>query len=336
MAGAGARPVHKDSIIVHLNEIGGESQQYSWAEASSMGLIQNEILVYNRFANGYYTLNTPTNIVMGFWIGVVASSYAGTHTIGFEFPRHFIHPTGGREANDLAYDWGFTLNNLIFGFSDLASDGYDGFDIVSPPIPPIYGVYMRINNEEWESPLGDSYLSDIRNSIGDDNMAEYSVKFVGTGDYEINTELYDLPDSLVVTLHLGDELYDLTSNPLVTISVVNGQTGTVSVAPAGTLSNDMDATIPQIFALHQNYPNPFNPTTSISYDLPKNEFVSINVFDLMGREVKTLVKKEQVAGFRSVKWDATNNLGQPVSAGMYIYTIQAGEFRQTKKMVLLK
>ena len=98
----------------------------------------------------------------------------------------------------------------------------------------------------------------------------------------------------------------------------------------------MDATIPQIFALHQNYPNPFNPTTSISYDLPKNEFVSINVFDLMGRKVKTLVNKEQIAGFRTVKWDATNNTGHPVSAGMYIYTIQAGGFRQTRKMVLLK
>ena len=56
----------------------------------------------------------------------------------------------------------------------------------------------------------------------------------------------------------------------------------------------------------------------------------------MGRELKTLVNKEQVAGFRSVKWDATNNLSQPVSAGMYIYTIQAGNFRQTKKMILLK
>ena len=94
--------------------------------------------------------------------------------------------------------------------------------------------------------------------------------------------------------------------------------------------------LPFEFQLQQNYPNPFNPTTSISYDLPKNEFVSINVFDLMGREVKTLVNKEQVAGFRSVKWDATNNLSQPVSAGMYIYTIQAGNFRQTRKMVLLK
>ena len=96
------------------------------------------------------------------------------------------------------------------------------------------------------------------------------------------------------------------------------------------------AFMPHSFSLSQNYPNPFNPTTSISYDLPKNEFVSINVFDLMGREVKTLVNKNQVAGFRSVQWNATNNLGQPVSAGVYIYTIQSGEFRQTKKMVLLK
>ena len=67
---------------------------------------------------------------------------------------------------------------------------------------------MRINNEEWNSPLGNSYLSDIRNSIGDDNIAEYEVKFVGTGDYEINTEHFNVPDSLVVTLHLGDESYD--------------------------------------------------------------------------------------------------------------------------------
>lgn len=94
--------------------------------------------------------------------------------------------------------------------------------------------------------------------------------------------------------------------------------------------------MPQSFSLSQNYPNPFNPITSISYDLPENEFVSINVFDLMGRKVKTLVNKNQVAGFRSVQWNATNNLGQPVSAGMYLYTIQAGAFRQTRKMVLLK
>ena len=93
---------------------------------------------------------------------------------------------------------------------------------------------------------------------------------------------------------------------------------------------------PDRFALHQNYPNPFNPTTQIRYDLPQSEFVSISIYDVMGRKIKSLINSVQEAGYRSITWNATNDLGQPVSAGMYIYTIQAGEFRQTKKMVLLK
>jgi hypothetical protein len=102
--------------------------------------------------------------------------------------------------------------------------------------------------------------------------------------------------------------------------------------------------IPDVFALHQNYPNPFNPVTTISYDLPEVAQVVISIYDIMGREVKTLVNLEQIAGFKSVVWDATNNMGQPVSAGMYLYRItalqqnggQAGSFHQVKKMVLLK
>jgi len=64
--------------------------------------------------------------------------------------------------------------------------------------------------------------------------------------------------------------------------------------------------------------------------------VSIMIYDIMGRKVKTLVNKSQNAGFKVTIWDATNDLGQPVSAGIYLYTIQAGDFRQTRKMVLLK
>jgi len=88
--------------------------------------------------------------------------------------------------------------------------------------------------------------------------------------------------------------------------------------------------------LHQNHPNPFNPTTSLRYDLPKDGIVNIAVYDMMGRVVKTLVNSSQTAGFKSVQWNATNDRNEPVSAGLYLYTIQAGEFRQTKKMVLLK
>jgi hypothetical protein len=94
--------------------------------------------------------------------------------------------------------------------------------------------------------------------------------------------------------------------------------------------------VPTIFALHQNYPNPFNPTTQISYDLPEASRVRISIHDLMGREIRTMINSEQTAGFKNLQWNATDNSGQPVSAGMYIYTIQAGEFRSTKKMLLLK
>ena len=85
-----------------------------------------------------------------------------------------------------------------------------------------------------------------------------------------------------------------------------------------------------------NYPNPFNPITTLRYDLPEDAFVRITVYDMLGKVVSNLLNTNQSSGNKSVQWNATNNQGQPVSAGLYLYTIQAGEFRQTKKMVLLK
>jgi hypothetical protein len=90
------------------------------------------------------------------------------------------------------------------------------------------------------------------------------------------------------------------------------------------------------FTLSQNYPNPFNPVTAIHYDLPEDALVNITIYDMMGRIAKTMVNSRQNAGFKSIQWNATNNAGQPVSAGLYLYTIQAGSFRQTRKMILLK
>ena len=94
--------------------------------------------------------------------------------------------------------------------------------------------------------------------------------------------------------------------------------------------------IPTVFALHQNYPNPFNPITTLRYDLPEQGFVTITIYDMLGREIKSLVNTAQEAGFKSVTWNATNDHGKPVSAGVYLYQIQAGDYISTNKMVLLK
>jgi hypothetical protein len=94
--------------------------------------------------------------------------------------------------------------------------------------------------------------------------------------------------------------------------------------------------IPNKIFLHQNYPNPFNPVTTLRYDLPENMPVTIVIYDMLGIRVKTLINQTQNAGHRSVIWDTTNDYGKPVSAGIYLYQIQTGEYIQTRKMVLLK
>ena len=102
------------------------------------------------------------------------------------------------------------------------------------------------------------------------------------------------------------------------------------------MSSENESLLPAEFALHQNYPNPFNPQTRIRYDLPENSMVNITVYDMLGREVKTLVNQVQNAGFKSIIWDATNDYGKAISAGIYLYQIQAGDYIHTQKMVLLK
>ena len=107
----------------------------------------------------------------------------------------------------------------------------------------------------------------------------------------------------------------------------------LNVANSGTLNGNQ---IPLSFSLHQNYPNPFNPLTSIKYDLPNISMVNISVYNMMGRKVKTLVNGIQNPGFKTVQWNAKNELNSPVSAGLYIYTIKADGFKETKRMILLK
>lgn len=94
--------------------------------------------------------------------------------------------------------------------------------------------------------------------------------------------------------------------------------------------------IPKEFALKHNYPNPFNPTTTIKVELPKTSDVRMEIYNVLGQKVKTLVNKTMKAGYHKVVWDGRNDYGTRVSSGMYIYIIKAGDFIAKHKMVLLK
>lgn len=93
-----------------------------------------------------------------------------------------------------------------------------------------------------------------------------------------------------------------------------------------------DENIPKVFALKQNFPNPFNPSTTIEFSIPKAEFVELKIFDISGKEFQTLVSDNMSAGTYQYDWQATDH----VASGIYYYVIKAGEFSDTKKLVLLK
>jgi len=150
--------------------------------------------------------------------------------------------------------------------------------------------------------------------------------FEGEGNINIDP-LFCNPDS--IDFNLTEE------SPCIGAGQYGVNMGAFGVGCNETLSSSSNL-IPSKFVLYQNYPNPFNPNTNIRYDLPNNDLVNFTIYDLMGRVVKTMQNSQQNAGYKTIQWNATNDAGTPVSAGIYLYMIQAGELRQTKKMILIK
>ena len=94
--------------------------------------------------------------------------------------------------------------------------------------------------------------------------------------------------------------------------------------------------LPDKFQLLQNYPNPFNPQTTIRFQLPKAAATRISIYNMLGQEVKRIVDRQMEPGYHEVLWDGRNEAGMQVGSGVYYYRIEAGEFRDTKKMAMLR
>jgi len=157
-------------------------------------------------------------------------------------------------------------------------------------------------------------------------------------------------DSVAVELSAGDST---ACGVLIWINGVEG-TGTVqidlfdlqnidehiivdlNIYTDSTVGIDINSVFPKQIVLYPAFPNPFNPVTILRYNLPKDGLVNITIHDMMGRIVRTLENSKQAAGFKSIQWNATNDAGQTVSAGLYLFSINSRDFRQTKKIIFLK
>ncbi len=155
------------------------------------------------------------------------------------------------------------------------------------------------------------------------------------GELEVKSPHESLSISYDILIEAGEHMnWVLTSDN--GKNYILEEAGEITVPSAERFILSRKPVIPVTFALHQNFPNPFNPITTLRYDLPEDNFVTLSIYDMLGRQVILLVNTTQEAGFKSIKWDARNRIGKQVSAGVYLYRIEAGEFVKTKKMVLLK
>jgi choice-of-anchor B domain-containing protein len=119
-----------------------------------------------------------------------------------------------------------------------------------------------------------------------------------------------------------------TNNPTETI--------TVNLVVESVTGISDNANIPDVYALGENYPNPFNPSTSIPYQLPQPGDVRIEIYNMLGQKVKTLVNNKKEPGYYTASWEGLNDNGFQVSSGIYLYRIEAGEFSSVRKMILMK
>lgn len=157
------------------------------------------------------------------------------------------------------------------------------------------------------------------------------------GHQDIVMPYQGLNDSTtIVTLSWNGSDYDTTEtmirNPKAWgLRILEADIGT------GIRSKELAIITPNDYKLEQNYPNPFNPTTTIRFSLPVKNQVTLAVYDMLGREVKTLIANQQFSkGSYEISWDGTNNFGAKVASGNYIYTLKFGNFQISKKMTLLK
>lgn len=240
----------------------------------------------------------------------------------------FITVTDGRDESRI----------LSFGVDPQATDGIDAIlgEALLPPFPPL-GVFeaqmfLPANNFNGT----EASYSDYRNG---------SSPFSGDKEYRLRYQRGE-GDSILIYWELPQQitgrLQDIITGTLVDVSISG--TGSYQVLNPDaiqslkltiTYNNATDVESknlsPEDFALMQNYPNPFNPNTKIQYSIGSNQVVQLKVYDVLGKEIITLVNSEQPAGTYKVNFDSKG-----LTSGIYFYTINAGIYSETKSMILMK
>lgn len=333
-------PLPVDSLVFAR----GDSAK-AYADAVALGWIATGVQEYDNGTGSYASTDT-LGIWQGAWLGVIEEDVQLIVT-----PP--MLPAVGSDANAaqdspseyrLPRDWQVNIiaegthaqdRSLTFGVKPDASEGFDlRYDEPKPPVPP-GGKYVQafFMHPDWVPILGSRFTSDIQSPEGRKAWTFYvsaSELMDITLSWNIDQILRDVPDS--VKLELSDtrsgERIDMKTASSYEFSTKEARLFTINTTVLGA---NEDREMPTTFSLKQAYPNPFNPSTTLEYTLPEAVHVSLRIYNTLGEEVHTIVDEFKGAGYYSVLVDMND-----LPSGVYMYRLQAGEFSEVKRMVLVR
>ena len=288
------------------------------------GMVRNEsddgvmahIMAFNISGNHFNRYRTVTDTLGNYSL----SNLVPAEYILLAVPKEGYIPTFFRYDSQPTIKW-FNADSVVVNSEGMVTDinfivhsyNFEGFASVT-------GVVKDESGNDINGAI--IFATDNNNTVCSYAISNSSGQFVlggfEPGTYKIMSEKFG---------YNSNQIYNVTLDYNTNIS----KNVSFTLKSDNVTSTEEGRTIIKGYILNQNYPNPFNPTTIITYSLPRESFVQIKVFNVLGNEIETLVNKEEPEGTYEVTWNATN-----LPSGVYFYQLKVGDFVQTKKMMLLK
>ncbi len=307
------------------------------------GVFKDEVAKYNYNLSRFDGNQISSTLLESCHILVISSPQTSISASEIEAVKDFISKGGSllliSDAGGLPHGFNNLTQtfNITFGTKPIASlepewdpQSFIASEISQHPITDNVKYFhtnwsSKLNLENEAKPLikcgADCWVDENSNGIKDLNEESGPLTLVALSTFG---------DGKVVCISddaFHDSMIELANNKKLISNIIKFLVPTILVS----INEDNTKIIPENYSLYQNYPNPFNPSTTIRYSLPKSGFVQLKVYDVLGREVASLVNKEQTSRNYKVEFNASN-----LTSGIYFYRLQSGSFTETKKLILLR
>lgn len=207
--------------------------------------------------------------------------------------------------------------------------------VIFDPADSVYKMWYTGGNGDWDGHIGYATALVSYDALFEYDQGSLTVQFSDKSIGIVTAWLWEFGDDSISTDRNPTHIYNEEGTYTVTLAVSgpygsDSFTQNVTVTVVGLFEIE-DIFVPGDYVLRQNYPNPFNPSTTIEFSIPKSEFVTLKIYNLLGQKVATLVSEKLNAGSYNYSWDAGT-----LSSGVYLYKLNAGKLSQIRKMILLR